>query len=110
MSFENIIHEIDSYLAELLESEGIVEATEEQMERWPLDTRARPPKLFIGENVLLVSKRYTRFLDYYGGFEYVDKKHRTEVGSYVMYSGECGRVLEIIQALNGEDVYDHGEE
>ncbi len=33
-----------------------------------------------------------RTLQYYGGFEYVDKEYRTELGNWVFYSAEDERV------------------
>lgn len=57
-----------------------------------LDMRCGP--LFINENAIAVRKHNDGSLQYYGGFEYVDKEYRYEVGDYVFYNGEDERVRE----------------
>ncbi len=49
-------------------------------------------RLWIGSDFIAVRKHDDRSLQYYGGFEYVDKEHRTECGEYVFYSTEDDRV------------------
>lgn len=56
-----------------------------------LDVRAAHV-LFVGDDWIAVGKSEDRNLQYYGGFEYVDKEHRTEIGDYVFYSAESDRV------------------
>lgn len=56
-----------------------------------LDPRAAN-RLWIGSDFIAVRKHDDRLLQYYGGFEYVDKEHRTECGEYVFYSTEDDRV------------------
>lgn len=73
--------------------------TDEQKEKWPLDPRAMPYKMFVAEDVLIVPKEYIRYLDYYGGFEYVRAEHRVEMGEYTLFSTEDVRVAEVVEAL-----------
>lgn len=54
-------------------------------------------ELLINEDVIVTSLEHDRDLQYYGGFEYVDYQHRTQVGDYIFYSGEDERVQEHIQ-------------
>lgn len=56
-----------------------------------LDTRAAYT-LSVNEDCIIVDKRNDRTLQYYGGFEYVDKEYRKELGDYVIYLGEDDRV------------------
>jgi hypothetical protein len=49
-------------------------------------------RLYITDNVIAVSKSEDRTLQYYGGFEYVDREYRKEFGDWVLYSGESDRV------------------
>ena len=49
-------------------------------------------QLFITPDCIGVDKSTDRTLQYYGGFEYVDKEYRHEFGDYVFYSAEDNRV------------------
>jgi hypothetical protein len=47
--------------------------------------------LYVSEDTIVVGKHYDNKLQYYGGFEYIDKSSRREVGDYVFYTiGEYG--------------------
>ena len=59
-------------------------------EQLGLDNRCG--KLFVSPDCIGVYKGNDRSLQYYGGFEYVDKDYRYEFGDYVFYSAEEGRV------------------
>lgn len=74
--------------------------TDEQKERWPLDPRAMPYKMFVAEDVLIVPKEYIRELDYYGGFEYVRAEHRVELGEYTLFDADDERVAEVVEAFH----------
>lgn len=52
--------------------------------------------IYINEECIAVDKRNDRTLQYYGGFEYVDKEFRKEMGDYVFYFNEDARVSEHI--------------
>lgn len=60
-----------------------------------LDARAAY-ELFITKDGIAVGKHEDGALQYYGGFEYVGKKYRTEMGDYVFYSIDDDRVYECI--------------
>jgi hypothetical protein len=61
-------------------------------------------KLFITPDCIAVYKGNDRTLQYYGGFEYVDTEYRHEMGDYVFYSAEDGRVRDHLeQYLNMAD-------
>lgn len=49
--------------------------------------------IYIDEDCIVVSKSNDRMLQYYGGFEYVDKEYRQEIGDYVVYLNDDERVL-----------------
>ena len=53
-------------------------------------------KLFIAKDGIAIDKSADRTLQYYGGFEYVDKEFRTELGDYVFYGVGDDRVYECI--------------
>ena len=53
--------------------------------------------IWIDEDALIVTKDNDRTLQYYGGFEYVDKDARTEYGDYVIYSNSASRVSDCLE-------------
>jgi hypothetical protein len=63
-----------------------------------LDRRAAY-RLFVDSECVVVRKNEDRTLQYYGGFEYVDKEYRTEFGDYVIYTADGDRVSACIQYL-----------
>jgi len=62
-------------------------------------------RLFVNEDGIAVSKDSDRSLQYYGGFEYVDKDYRHELGGYVFYTVDDDRVREHV-----EQYYEQEEE
>ena len=54
-------------------------------------------KLFVTPDCIGVYKGNDRTLQYYGGFEYVDKEFRHEMGDYVFYSAEDNRVRDHLE-------------
>lgn len=61
-----------------------------------LDQRAGY-NLFVNEDWIACPKRDSRSLNYYGGFEYVDKDCVKEIGDWVFYSAEDSRVRDHIE-------------
>lgn len=68
--------------------------TEVKAKQLGLDARAFYGVAYVDESAIVVSKDQDRSLQYYGGFEYVDKDYRREVGDYVFYLAEDDRVRE----------------
>lgn len=64
--------------------------TEIKAEELGLDCRCG--YLYVGVDCIAVPKHRDTPLQYYGGFEYVDKDYRTVVGNYVFYFDEDNRV------------------
>jgi len=56
-----------------------------------LDIRAGH-KLYVDDTCIVVNKRNDRTLQYYGGFGYCDEEYRKEVGDYVVYFEDDGRI------------------
>lgn len=61
-----------------------------------LDRRASFDNLFVNDDCIIVDKGSDQSLQYYGGFEYVDKEFRFEMGDYVIYLANDQRVREHI--------------
>lgn len=70
----------------------VAQMTEVQAKDLGLDPRAFWGYAYVDESAIVVIKEQARTLDYYGGFEYVDKDYRREVGDYVFYLAEDDRV------------------
>lgn len=97
--------------------ESVQELVEEQvtgcdMFRAPelgLDMRAAHELLVDDDRTFIaVSLEQDRTLQYYGGFEYVEKTLRFEAGGYVFYSGEDDRVAEHLGHLNPQPEEEEG--
>lgn len=68
-------------------------ATAVSAEALGLDRRAGY-SLYVTDDAVIVSKHDDRTLQYYGGFEYVDKDYRQELGDYVFYLRDDERVAD----------------
>lgn len=97
MNFDDIISEtnvlVNRYLA------GAQEVLPEDL---GLDRRAGY-RMFVTEEAIAVIKSNDRSLQYYGGFEYVNKDYRTEIGEWVFYSAEDDRVAEHLSRFFDEE-------
>ena len=60
-------------------------------------------RLFVNSDGIAVSKDSDRSLQYYGGFEYVDKDYRHELGEFVFYSVDDDRVREHVATFFNEE-------
>lgn len=74
----------------------IEEMTQIQPEECGLDNRAGY-RLWINEDAIAVRRGNDNALQYYGGFEYVDKSNRVELGDYVFYLREEERINDHIE-------------
>ena len=57
-------------------------------------------RLFTDGQIIAVTKNDDANLQYYGGFEYVDKDYRTEIAGWVFYSANDDRVYGHLERLN----------
>ena len=65
-----------------------------------LDIRAAY-RLWVDAESIVVHKSNDGSLQYYGGFEYIEKEYRREVGDYVFYLIEADRVREALNKFYG---------
>lgn len=94
MDFEDLLDSIDRQVRDFIDK-----ATEVTAEDLGLDRRAAY-RLFITDEVIAVPKGDDRVLQYYGGFEYVDKECRHELGDWVFYSANDDRVIGHLNRYN----------
>lgn len=97
MNFDDIISETNVLVNRYLK--GAQEVLPEDL---GLDRRAGY-RMFVTEEVIAVTKNCDRSLQYYGGFEYVNKDYRTEIGEWVFYSAEDDRVAEHLSCFFDEE-------
>lgn len=90
MDLHEAIEEIQT-----MSDDVIKEMTQIRPEECGLDIRAGY-RLWISEDAIAVQRRNDSTLQYYGGFEYVDKSDRVELGDYVFYLRESDRIYEHI--------------
>lgn len=85
MTYDEIYQQLENIKSEIETNWTFVKATE-------LGLDSRCGYVWVDENRTAIASDDTRILDYYGGFEYVDKNHILQVGNMKVYSGECDRV------------------
>lgn len=102
MEFGNLLEEVDQSVNQFLRDATEVSATE-----LGLDQRAFWGEAKVTLEVIAVNKAQDRTLQYYGGFEYVNKEDRYVMGDWVFYHVEDDRVREalanVFEDLRGED-------
>lgn len=98
MDFEDLLDSVDRLVRDFMDK-----ATEVTAEDLGLDRRAAY-RLYITDEVIAVPKGDDRVLQYYGGFEYVDKEYRKELGDWVFYSAEDDRVYRHLSSYKDEEV------
>jgi hypothetical protein len=87
MQLMDVVHQVQVMLDEMLMDTEAIRA-----EQAGLD--ARCGTLTMGNDFIAVQVYDDRLLQYYGGFEYVNKTCRTEIANWVFYSLEDARVAE----------------
>lgn len=86
MSLMNLLDEVNDLV------QAQIDRMEEVLpEDLGLDRRAGY-RLYVDSTTIAISKQDDRSLQYYGGFEYVDKDARHELGDWVFYTDEDNRV------------------
>jgi galactokinase/mevalonate kinase-like predicted kinase len=97
-TLQDVIDDTEMAMDELVKA-----AEQVKPEQLGLDRRAGYHMYVVEGNHLIVRLGSgDRQLQYYGGFEYVDKDHRSEVGGYAVYSAESDRVQEAIATHAGD--------
>lgn len=98
----NLTESINSLVEEFLEKNAtLLPRSDVVAALTTLDPRAISGTVYVGEDYIAVLRLNTRALDYYGGFEYVDKECRVEAGDYVFYSALDERVQSVLDDLIG---------
>lgn len=87
MSLVDFLDEVNHTLKTMLQGFDRV-----QPEEIGLDERSSYGPLWINEDYIITTEASARQLNYYGGFEYVEKNCVQIVGDYVLYSREDSRV------------------
>jgi len=83
-------------LLQELKDEGADRVTSEDLGF--TDPRSFYGEAWVTDDGIVVTTLQDRNLQYYGGYEYVDKEFRVVIGDYVYYSAEDERVAENVYA------------
>ena len=89
MRLENAQHEIEKIANQVMS-----ECSDVTPEALGIDSRAGHSLRVSDDFIACPKGSAQRMLEYYGGFEYVDKEYVSEMGDWVIYSGEDSRVRE----------------
>ena len=97
----NLIEEIGNRMEEIVSGLDLVNA-----DKIGLDRRAG--FVLVSREGIVVPERHVRTLEYYGGFEYVDRDCVYKLGSYTFYSRDDERVYEAVETYmdNVEEAVD----
>jgi hypothetical protein len=87
MSTFEFLYDIDDKIFDYV----MTNLTETYVDKLGLDPRAGG-FVWVDEDTIVVRKGSDGSLQYYGGFEYVNKEYRREMGDYVFYFGDDSRV------------------
>ena len=66
-----------------------------------LDSRCAD-QLYVQNGCIIVHKADDKDLQYFGGFEYIEKEYRLALGQYVVYSSDSSRVQQHTKQLETE--------
>lgn len=99
MSIDNLIEDVNSRVEEYVNRE--MDMVYCGREKVGLDMRCGT--IYINEDCIAVAKYNQGSLEYYGGFEYVSKEYRYEMGGFVFYLGEDSRVRDHIDQFFDRD-------
>lgn len=99
MSIDNLIEDVNSRVEEYVNRE--MEMVYCGREKVGLDMRCGT--IYINEDCIAVAKYNQGSLEYYGGFEYVDKDCRYEMGGFVFYLAGSSRVQDHIDQFFDRD-------
>jgi len=90
----NLVNELDDQIRR-----AVADLPYVSTEDLGLDRRAAY-RVWVDDDAIIVSKDQDRTLQYYGGFEYVDKDARIECGDYVIYTNNASRVADCLDYYN----------
>lgn len=112
MNLSYLTDQVDELVDEFIDG-AIKVPHDEVIKRTHLDPRALGSYIWISEDFVAIKKFGCNALDYYGGFEYIDKDCRYTLGDYVFYSADDERVQSLLDdlsdLLDGDLVNDEDE-
>lgn len=85
-TIDDLRYEVDQEVEQIVST-----YTQVKPEQLGLDSRSAS-YLYVNSDYIVCANRHQRTLDYYGGFEYVDREFVFSMGDYTFYSREDSRV------------------
>lgn len=89
--FDELVETVNRTVTEFLSGNDIRRVRPTEL---GLDDRSSWHDLAVTHDFIAVPADANRTMQYYGGFEYVDSEHVTQLGEWVFYSAESERVRE----------------
>jgi hypothetical protein len=86
----DVVYDAEQAMAQYLQENA------EQVCASKLGLDARAGRVWVTEDAV-VRQGHAGSLDYYGGFEYVDKEYVTQMGDYKVYFADDERVAECLE-------------
>ena len=93
-----MLYDLDDSINSTVEQFIKENCKEGDREQTGLDPRAFGKFWYCYEGIFIYEHARSR-LDYYGGFEYIDREFVKSYGEYVFYSAEADRVQEVLEIL-----------
>jgi len=96
----SFIERVERQMEDMLDGEDFVCISDGATLKYMFGDRRAADQVWVSSvsQCIVVRERDDRTLQYYGGFEYVDKQYRKEIGSYVIYFGMHERVADAVDA------------
>ena len=91
MQIDDLVYDINQQVREALQELELVSA-----ELGGLDRRSG--RVYVSDSYVIAEGSNVRYMNYYGGFEYVDKECTITIGNFTFWSCEDDRVREFMDA------------
>lgn len=92
------MYQLEQKINRLIEEELDEKFNDGDVKNTGLDDRACG-RCWFSNDYFVIPAGSQRRLEYYGGFEYVDREYVRVFGDYVFYSTEDERVMDVISSL-----------
>lgn len=107
MSLYNLMNNVDVLVEDYIKEAEAVQVTPAEL---GLDERAAYHPIYLTSEALIFSNMDRGRVEYYGGFEYVDKRAVMPLGNYIFYRADDARVAGHIDNYLYPDSTDEHEE
>lgn len=106
-SLYDLEEKIEEYQEKIAHEVGIFFSNVDEVNASEVGLDRRCGNVFVGSDFIAVRELNKRSIEYYGGFEYINRDHVKQIGEYVIYNLEFDgewedRVKRCIDIFNGK--------